>query len=147
MADAVATTAGALLGTSTTTTYIESSSGVMQGGRTGLTSFVTAICFAVALFFSPLFLSIPAAATSPVLVIVGVFMVKSLGEIDFSDFSESIPAFICLLFIPLAYSIGDGILLSVISYVVINICCGKWKKLNPTICILAAIFVAKYIFL
>lgn len=147
MADAVATTAGAMLGTSTTTTYVESTAGVAQGGRTGLTAFTIACCFAITLFFSPLFLSIPSAATAPVLIIVGLLMLEPIRNIDFSDYTESIPAFICVLIMPLAYSISDGILISLISYVVLNLCCGKFKKLTPAMYILATLFVLKYIFI
>ena len=147
MADAIATTAGALLGTSTTTTYVESASGVAQGGRTGLTAFTIACCFAIALFFSPLFLSIPAAAIAPVLVIVGLLMLEPVRNIPFDDFSESIPAFICIIMMPLTYSISNGILMGMIAYVVLNLICGNFKKLTPTMYILAAAFIAKYIFI
>ena len=147
MADAIATTVGACIGTSTTTTYVESASGVTQGGRTGLTAFVAACCFAVALFFSPLFLAIPAAATAPVLVIVGLFMLEPVRNIPFNDFSESIPAFVCIVAMPLTYSISDGILLGMISYVAVNICCGKIKKIPVVTILLAILFVLKYIFI
>ena len=147
MADAIATTVGACLGTSTTTTYVESASGVAQGGRSGLTAFVVACCFAVALFFSPLFLSIPAAATAPVLIIVGLMMLEPVKNIDFNDFSEGIPAFVCIVMMPLAYSISDGILIGMICYTVFNFLCGNFKKLTPTMIILAALFVLKYIFI
>lgn len=147
MADAIATTAGAMLGTSTTTTYVESTAGVAQGGRTGLTAFTIACCFIITLFFSPLFLSIPAAATAPVLIFVGLLMLEPIRNIDFGDYTESIPAFICMLTMPLAYSISDGILLGVISYVVLNMCCGKFKKLTPAMYILAILFILKYIFI
>ena len=147
MADAVATMAGACLGASTTTTYVESASGVAQGGRTGLTAFSTAVCFFVALFFAPLFLSIPAAATTPVLVIVGLYMLAPIKNINLNDFAESIPAFITLVMMPLTYSISDGILCGIIAYVAINMLCGNWKKLNPTLYVLAVLFVMKYIFI
>ena len=147
MADSIATVAGACFGTSTTTTYVESASGVGAGGRTGLTAFTAAICFALALFLSPLFLAIPSAATAPALVIVGVMMMTPIVKIDWEDFSESIPAFICVLLMPVAYSISDGILLGVISYVVINACAGKFKKISPTMWVLAALFILKYIFI
>lgn len=130
MADAVATVAGAMFGTSTTTTYIESASGVSEGGRTGLTSFTIAVCFAIALLFSPLFLAIPGAATGPVLFIVGVMMAAPVKEIDWEDYSEAIPAFVTMLLMPLAYSISDGIMLGMISYVVINALTGKFKKVS-----------------
>ena len=147
MADAIATTVGACLGTSTTTTYVESASGVAQGGRSGLTAFVVACCFAVALLFSPLFLSIPAAATAPVLIIVGLMMLEPIKNIDFSDFYEAIPAFVCLIMMPVAYSISDGILLGMISYFVLNLVCGNFKKLTPVMSILAILFILKYIFI
>lgn len=147
MADAIATTAGACLGTSTTTTYVESASGVAQGGRTGLTAFVVACCFAISLFFSPLFLAIPSAATAPVLIIVGLFMLGPIKNIPLDDYAESIPAFVTIVMMPLAYSISDGILLGMISYVVLNILCGNYKKITPTMYILAVLFILKYIFI
>lgn len=147
MADAIATVAGSCLGASTTTTYVESASGVAQGGRTGVTALATACCFAIALFFAPVFLSIPSAATSPVLVIVGLFMLSPIKDIDLDDYAESIPAFITIVMMPLTYSISDGILCGVIAYVAINIICGNWKKLNLTLYILAFLFVMKYIFI
>lgn len=146
MADAIATTVGACLGTSTTTTYVESASGVAAGGRSGLTAFSVGICFAVAMFFSPLFLSIPSAATAPVLILVGLMMLENITKIEFGDFSEAIPAFICLIAMPLTYSISNGILLGIIAYAVINIMSGNFKKLTPTLCILAVLFVLKFMF-
>lgn len=145
MADAVATVAGAMFGTSTTTTYIESASGVSEGGRTGLTSFTIAVCFAIAMLFSPLFLAIPGAATGPVLFIVGVMMAAPVKEIDWEDYSEAIPAFVTMLLMPLAYSISDGIMLGMISYVVINALTGKFKKVSVTMWILAVLFVLRYV--
>lgn len=145
MADAVATVAGAMFGTSTTTTYIESASGVSEGGRTGLTSFTIAVCFAIALLFSPLFLAIPGAATGPVLFIVGVMMAAPVKEIDWEDYSEAIPAFVTMLLMPLAYSISDGIMLGMISYVVINALTGKFKNVSVTMWILAVLFVLRYV--
>lgn len=147
MADAIATTAGAMLGTSTTTTYVESASGVAQGGRSGLTAFVIACCFAVTLFFSPLFLSIPAAATAPVLIIVGLLMLEPVRRIPFDDFTEAIPAFVCLIMMPMSYSISNGILLGMITYTVLNLICGNFKKLSPAMYILATLFILKYIFI
>lgn len=147
MADAIATTAGAMLGTSTTTTYVESAAGVAQGGRTGLTAFSIACCFAIALFFSPLFLSVPGAATAPVLILVGMLMMEPVRNIDFDDATEAIPSFITLAMMPLAYSISAGIMLGMISYVIINMCCGKFKKLTPAMYILAVLFILKYIFI
>ena len=147
MADSIATTVGAMLGTSTTTTYVESAAGVAQGGRSGLTAFAVAGCFAVALFFSPLFLSIPAAATAPALIIVGLLMLEPIKYIPFEDFSESIPAFVCIITMPLTYSISNGILLGMISYVLMNLITGKRKKVTPAMAILAVLFVLKYIFI
>ena len=147
MADAIATTAGACLGVNTTTTYVESAAGVAQGGRTGLTSFVVACCFVVALFFSPLFLSIPASATAPVLIIVGLFMLEPVRKLPLDDYAEAIPAFVCIIMLPLAYSISAGIVLGMSSYVVINVLCGNFKRLSPTMYILAILFVMRYIFL
>ena len=147
MADSIATTAGAMLGTSTTTTYVESAAGVTQGGRSGLTALAVAGCFAVALFFSPLFLSIPAAATAPALIIVGLLMLEPIVKIPFDDFAESIPAFICIITMPLTYSISNGILLGMISYVLMNVICGNFKRITPTMYILAILFVLKYIFI
>ena len=145
MADSIATTAGALLGTSTTTTYVESAAGVAQGGRSGLTALVVGGCFVIAMFFSPLFLSIPSAATAPALVIVGLLMVEQIKNVDFDDFSESIPAFVCMLMMPLTYSISNGILIGMITYVLMNMICGKFKKLSPAMYILAVLFILKYI--
>ena len=145
MADAVATVAGAAFGTSTTTTYIESASGVSEGGRTGLTSFTIAICFAIALLFSPLFLAIPGAATGPVLFIVGVMMAAPVKEIDWDDYSEAIPAFVTMLLMPLAYSISDGIMLGLISYVFLNTLTGKVKKVSVMMWILAILFILRYV--
>lgn len=144
MADAIATTAGACLGTSTVTTYVESASGVGEGGRTGLTSFVTAICFLLALFFSPLFLSIPGAATAPVLILVGLMMITPIKDIDLNDYSEAVPAFLCIIFMPLAYSISDGIVLGMLSYVLINLLTGKRQKLTTPMYVLAILFILKY---
>ena len=147
MADSIATTAGALLGTSTTTTYVESAAGVAEGGRSGLTAFVVAVCFAISLFFSPLFLSIPAAATTAALVIVGMLMLESVRKIPFNDYCESIPAFICIIIMPLTYSISNGIMLGMISYVVLNMLCGKFSKITPTMYVLAVLFILKFIFI
>ena len=145
MADSIATTAGALLGTSTTTTYVESAAGVAQGGRSGLTALVVGCCFVIAMFFSPLFLSIPSAATAPALIIVGLLMAEQIKNVDFDDFSESIPAFVCMLMMPLTYSISNGILIGMITYVLMNMICGKFKKLSPGMYILAILFILKYI--
>ena len=147
MADAIATTVGAALGTSTTTTYVESAAGVAQGGRSGLTAFAVAICFAVALFFSPLFLSIPSAATAPALIIVGLLMMEPITKIPFDDFSEAIPAFVCIVMMPLTYSISNGILLGMIAYIVMNVVSGKFNKISPTMYILAILFILKFIYI
>ena len=144
MVDAIGTTAGAMLGTSTITTFVESASGVGEGGRSGLTAFVTAVCFLLSLFLAPFFLSVPGAATAPVLILVGLMMMSSVLKVDFTDYSEAIPAFICIIFMPLAYSISDGIVLGMISYVLINLFTGKYKKLTIGMYILAAIFVLKF---
>ena len=147
MADSIATVAGACFGTSTTTTYVESASGVGAGGRTGLTAFSAACCFIVALFFSPIFLAIPGAATAPALVIVGVMMMHSIKVIHWEDYCKSIPAFLTIILMPLAYSISDGILIGVIAYVVTHAVAGKFKDISVTMWILAALFVARYIFI
>lgn len=147
MADSIATTAGAMLGTSTTTTYVESAAGVAQGGRSGLTAFTVACCFVVALFFSPLFLSIPAAATAPALIIVGLLMIEPVVRIPFDDVTEAIPAFVCIIMMPLTYSISNGIMLGMICYVLINLVCGNFKKVTLTMYILAILFILKYIFI
>ncbi len=147
MADAVGTTLGAILGTSTVTTYVESASGVNVGGRSGLTSLTSAICFAFALFFAPLFLSIPSEATAPALVLVGVMMMHDIRKVDFSVYLTAIPCFVCIALMPLTYSISDGILLSLITYVLLHVLAGKWKEVNIGSYILAVLFVLKYAFL
>ena len=147
MADSVATVCGACLGTSTTTTYVESASGVGEGGRTGLTAFSTALCFALALFFSPLFLAIPKAATAPALIIVGVMMMPAVRRIHWEDYCKAIPAFLTIILMPLAYSISDGILVGVISYVVCHAVAGKFRLISVTMWILAILFVCKYVFI
>lgn len=147
MADAVGTMAGACFGTSTTTTYVESSAGVGSGGRTGLTAFTAAICFGLALVFSPVFLAIPGAATAPALVIVGMMMMQPVVKINWLDYRNSIPAFLTMIIMPLAYSISDGILIGMISYVVLFALSGKFKEITPTMWVLAILFVLKYIFI
>lgn len=147
LADAIATSAGAVLGTSTTTTFVESSSGVAEGGRTGLASVVTGFLFLLAIFFAPIFTAIPGFATAPALLFVGFLMITAVTQIDFDDLTEAIPAYLCLLAMPLLYSISEGIAVGVISYVVINLACGKAKKITPLMYILAVLFVCKYIFL
>ena len=149
LADAVATAAGAVLGTSTTTTFVESASGVTEGGRTGLTALTTAILFGAALFFSPIFLAIPSFATAPALVIVGFYMLTNVVNIDFNDMSEAIPCYICIGAMPFFYSISEGISMGVISYVALNLLSGKFreKKLSAVMYVLAVLFILKYIFL
>ncbi len=149
MADAVGTSVGAVLGTSTTTTFVESSAGVSAGGRTGLTAIVAAILFALSLFLSPIFLAIPSFATAPALIIVGFLMLTSITKIDFNDFTEAIPCFICIIAMPFMYSISEGIAMGVISYVVLNVCAGKAKakKISLLMYILAVLFILKYVML
>lgn len=147
LADAIATSVGAVLGTSTTTTYVESSAGVGEGARTGLASMVTGLLFLVAIFFAPIFTAIPGFATAPALIFVGFLMVSAIGHVDFEDMTEAIPAYLCLIAMPLMYSISEGIALGVISYVVINLFCGKAKKITPLMYVLAVLFVLKYVFL
>ena len=147
LADSIATVAGACLGTSTTTTYVESAAGVGEGGRTGLTAFSTAVCFALALFFSPIFLSIPSAATAPALIMVGVMMMPSIKRIHWEDYCKSIPAFITIIMMPVAYSISDGILVGVISYVVTHAIAGRFKEISVPMWVLSVLFVLRYIFI
>ena len=149
MADAVATSAGAVLGTSTVTTFVESSAGVAAGGRTGLTALTTGVLFLLATLFSPLFTSIPSFATAPALIFVGFLMFESVVEIKFDskNLTEAIPAYLCILAMPLFYSISEGICLGVISYVVLQAATGKAKKVTPLMYVLAVLFVLKYIFL
>lgn len=147
LADAVGTSVGAVLGTSTTTTFVESASGVAEGGRTGFTGLVAAALFGLSLFLSPIFLAIPSFATAPALVIVGFLMLTSITKIDFSDYTEAIPCYLCILAMPFMYSISEGISLGVISYVVLNICTGKAKekKISLLMYVLAVLFVLKYV--
>ena len=147
MADAVGTTVGACLGTSTITTFVESSSGIAEGGRTGLTSIVSGLLFILALFFSPIFLAIPSFATAPALIVVGFFMMQSVAKINWSDMLEAIPAFICIFAMPFMYSISEGISFGVISFVVLNAVAGKAKKITPLMWVLAVLFILKYLFL
>lgn len=147
MADAIGTTVGAVLGTSTVTTYVESASGVNVGGRSGLTSLTTALCFALALFLAPLFLAIPGQATAPALVLVGVMMMNDIRNVDFQNYLTAIPCFICIAFMPLTYSISDGILMGLISWVLLHVFCGKYKDLNVGMIILSILFILKYAFL
>lgn len=145
LADAIGTSVGALLGTSTVTTFVESSAGVAEGGRTGLTSIVTAICFALAIFFAPIFLAIPSFATAPTLVIVGVLMLDSIVKVDFSDITEALPASITLVMMPFAYSISEGIIFGGITYVVIKVLTGKHKEVSLLMYILALLFILKLV--
>lgn len=149
MADAVATTAGAVIGTSTVTTFVESASGVSEGGRTGLTAVTTAILFGASLLLSPIFLAIPSFATAPALVVVGFYMLSNVVNIDFTDFTEGIPCFICIAAMPFFYSISEGIAMGVISYVILNVISGKAKekKMSVLMLILACLFIGKYFFL
>lgn len=145
LVDALGTTFGAIMGSSTVTTYMESAAGVNEGGRSGLTSFVTAMGFLLALFFSPFFLAVPSAATAPILILVGLMMMTTVKTIDFTNYSEAIPAFICLIIMPLAYSISEGIAMGTICYVVLNLLSGNRKKLTVSMCILVLFFLLKYL--
>ena len=147
LADAIATSVGAVFGTSTTTTFVESSAGVGAGARTGLASVVTGLLFLIAIFFAPIFTAVPGFATAPALIFVGFLMLSSVVQISFDDVAEAIPAYLCLLAMPLMYSISEGIAIGVISYVVINLFCRKAKKITPLMYVLAVLFVCKYIFL
>lgn len=149
MADAVATSAGAVLGTSTTTTFVESSTGVAAGGRTGLTALTTAVLFLLSMFLAPIFIAIPSFATAPALIIVGFLMFSTITElkVDETNYTSAIPAYLCILAMPLFYSISEGIAIGIISYVVINLVCGKAKQINPLMYVLAVMFVLKYVFL
>ena len=149
MADAVATTAGAVLGTSTTTTFVESSAGVAVGGKTGLTAMTTAVLFLLSMFFAPVFTAVPSFATSPALIIVGFLMVTNITSIklDTDNLATAIPAYLCIIAMPLFYSIAEGISIGIISYVIINLACKKYKEISPVMYVLAVLFVLKYIFL
>lgn len=147
VADAVATSAGAIIGTSTTTTFVESSAGVAAGARTGLASLVTGVLFLLSIFFSPIFCAIPGFATAPALIFVGFLMISAILDIDFKDLTEAVPAYLCLLSMPMMYSISEGIAIGVISYVVINLVCGKAKKITALMYVLAVLFICKYVFL
>ncbi len=149
LADAIATSAGAVLGTSTTTTFVESSAGVAAGGRTGLTSLTTAVLFLLSMFFAPVFTAIPSFATAPALIIVGFLMFSNISQLKLTDknYTTAIPAYLCIIAMPLFYSISEGISIGVISYVLINLCCGKKKDINPIMYVLTVLFILKYIFL
>lgn len=144
-ADAVGTTVGAIFGTSTVTTYVESASGVAEGGRTGLTALSTAGMFTIALLLSPLFIMIPGAATAPALILVGLFMMSPIKDINFDDFTEAIPAFLAIIMMPLTYSIAEGIVFGMLSYVALKVLAGKHKDISPLMFVLALLFVAKII--
>ena len=147
LADAIATSAGAIIGTSTTTTYVESSAGVAAGGRTGLSSVVTGLLFLVSIFFAPIFTAIPGFATAPALIFVGFLMITAVKDIHFDNAIEAIPAYLTLLTMPILYSISDGIAVGFISYVVLHLLAGKAKEIKPLMYVLAVLFVLKYIFL
>lgn len=147
MADAIGTTVGAMLGTSTVTTFVESASGVQVGGRSGLTAISAAVCFALALFFAPLFLAIPSQATAPALFLVGVMMMSDIRKVDFGNYVNAIPCFVCISFMPLTYSISDGILMGLITYVLLRVLSGKFSELNIGMMILCVLFILKYAFL
>lgn len=144
-ADAIGTTVGAVLGTSTVTTFVESASGMSEGGRTGLTAVVTGMLFLASLLFSPIFIAIPSQATAPVLILVGVMMASSMLKIDFHDMTEAIPAFLTIVMMPLAYSIAEGILFGVVSFAIIKLIAGKGKSVTPALYVLALLFIAKVI--
>lgn len=144
MADAVGTTVGAMLGTSTVTTYVESAAGVSEGGRTGLTALTTAGLFLLALFLSPLFLMVPGAATAPALILVGAMMMTPIKNINFDDFTESIPVFLTIIMMPLTYSIAEGILFGVLSYVILKALTGKFKDISVVMIVLAVLFILKF---
>lgn len=149
LADAVATTAGAVLGTSTTTTFVESSAGVAEGGKTGLTALTTAVLFLISMLFAPIFTAIPSFATAPALIIVGFLMFSNIAELKLTEknYTTAIPAYLCIIAMPLFYSISEGISIGVISYVIINLVCKKAKEINPIMYVLAVLFILKYIFL
>ncbi len=145
-ADAIGTTVGAVMGTSTVTTYVESASGVSEGGRTGLTSLVVAVMFGLSLFFAPLFTMIPASATAPALILVGLFMMSPIKDVDLEDFTEAIPAFLTIIVMPLTYSIAEGIAFGMLSYVILKLITGKYKEVDVILYFLAVVFVLKFIF-
>ena len=147
LSDAIATSAGAILGTSTTTTFVESSAGVSQGARTGLASVVTGLLFLLSVIFAPLFTTIPSYATASALIYVGFLMITAIVKIDFSDVTEAVPAYLCLLTMPLMYSISEGIAVGVISYSAIKLCTGKKKEVHPLMYVLSVLFILKYIFM
>ncbi|MDH6305651.1 NCS2 family permease, partial [Parabacteroides sp. PH5-39] len=147
MSDAIGTTVGAVLGCSTITTYVESASGIAEGGRSGLTSFATGILFLIALFFAPIFLLIPGAATTGALVLVGVLMMDSIKKIDMDDISEALPAFVTIIMMVLTYSIADGMILGLLCFVLVKLLSGKYKEISIPMYILAILFILNYIFI
>lgn len=146
MSDAIGTTIGSMMGSSTITTYVESASGIAEGGRSGLTSLVTGVLFILALFFAPLFLLIPSAATTGALVLVGVFMMDAVSKIDIEDISEALPAFITMIMMVLTYSIADGMVLGLLCYVLVKLGCGRYKDVSITMYVLALLFILKFVF-
>lgn len=147
LSDALGTTVGSLLGTSTVTTFVESSAGVAEGGRTGLTAVTTGVFFLLAILFSPLFLLVPSQATAPALIIVGIFMAQSVKNIEWNDFTIAIPAFITISGMVFTYSIAEGIVMGMITYTIINLACGKKERVNPLVAVLAIVFLLRYIFM
>ena len=149
LADAIATSSGAVLGTSTTTTFVESAAGVGAGGRTGLTAITTGVLFLISMLLAPVFTSIPSFATAPALIFVGFLMFSNIAKIKFDDenLTDAIPAYLGIIAMPLFYSIADGIAVGVVSYVIINLACGKFKKINPLMYVLTVLFVLNYVFL
>jgi AGZA family xanthine/uracil permease-like MFS transporter len=145
-ADAIGTTVGSLIGTSTVTTYVESAAGVTVGGRTGMTALVVALCFGIVLFISPLFLAIPGAATAPALIIIGLFMISPISKVQLENYIDAIPVFLTIIMMPLAFSISEGISFGVISYVLLRLFSGKWREVPVVLYILAVLFIARYFF-
>ncbi|WP_421918046.1 NCS2 family permease [Marinifilum sp.] len=145
-ADAVGTFFGSILGTSTVTTYVESAAGVSEGGKTGMTALATAGMFALALLFAPVFVMIPSAATAPALVIVGLFMMSPIIKVDLNDFTEAIPAFLCIIMMPLTFSIADGIVFGMLSFVILKLLTGRYKEISPVMIVIAALFIIKFYF-
>lgn len=145
LVDALATTTGAMMGTSTVTTFVESAAGVNEGGSSGLTAFTAGVCFFLSLFFAPFFLAIPASATAPALILVGLMMMSSVVKVNFNDYSEAIPAFVCIVFMPLSYSISDGIVMGHLSYILVNLFSGNYKKVSIGMYILGAFFLLRFL--
>ena len=143
-ADAIATTAGAILGTSTVTTYVESAAGVTEGGRTGLTALTVAVMFCIALFLSPLFLMIPSSATAPALIMIGLFMISPIRKIDLDNYSDAIPVFLTIIIMPLTFSISEGIVFGILSYVILKVLTGKFKEVSIVLYILSLFFIIRF---